>query len=200
MSKISMTLGTIVLVVLGVLAFTVKPMHYHHQKESHDIAMVTDEKQLHEWHEFVSPMQKFKVLLPTLPQHAQENVNDPKTHQRKEYDMYVSEKDNGTVFMISLITIGSEGQLNEEALSNVMHDMLTGNPRSKLKNVKMGKYHGYPSLDFSIESEQAIIDGKVFLSGSTLYLLTSASRPEQYSRQEFDYFVNSFELTPKTEK
>src|ERR1700722_19749969 len=50
------------------------------------------------WHEFTAPTGKFKVLFPTLPQHATENVDDPKTNEKHKYDIFVSEKEDGTIF------------------------------------------------------------------------------------------------------
>lgn len=154
-----------------------------------------DETQFHKWHEFSSPTAKFKVQFPTLPQHATDTIDDPKTKELREYDMYVSEKENGTIFMISIIKMmNKDVKIDENALTNVMNDILATSPQSKLKTMQMGTYQAHPSLDFSIENDQVNIDGKAFLDGNTLYLLTSAAKLPNYQKDEFNFFVNSFEL------
>jgi ATP-dependent helicase/DNAse subunit B len=146
------------------------------------------------WHEYTAPSSKFKVLLPVLPQHGQDTVNVPDAPGKREYDLYVSEKDDGTIFMISLIKILNDEKLDENTLTAVMNDILKASPNNKLKIMKMGKYKQYPAIDFSIENDQVNIDGKAFLVGNTLYLLTSVSKMMNYKKQEFEFFVNSFQL------
>lgn len=155
----------------------------------------------HNWHEFSPPSAKFKVLVPTPPQHATEKFEDPKTKENRKYDMYVSEADNGTIFIISQIAMMEPtAKIDQNVLTNVMNDILSANPKSKLKNMQMGKYHENPSLDFSIENDQVNIDGKAFISGNTLFMLTSVAKLANYKKPEFDFFVNSFQLTPESEK
>lgn len=155
-----------------------------------------DTKQIQDWHEFSPASEKFKVSFPVLPQHATESLVDPKTKETRQYDMYVSEKDNGTIFMISLITMleNSQAKINDEVLKNVIDDLVSTNPHSKIKSMKMGSYREYPAMDFSIESDKVNIDGKAFIVGNTLYLLTSVAKVEDYKSSEFDYFMNSFQL------
>ena len=148
------------------------------------------------WHEFKSPAEQFKVLLPTLPQHATDKIVDPKTKEPLQYDMFVSEEENGTLYMISIITMmeGTETTIDENLLTTVMNDMLASTPEGKLKKMKMGKHKDHSSIDFSIENGQVIIDGKAFLVDQTLFALTSVAKKEAYQKQKFDFFVNSFQL------
>ena len=159
-------------------------------------AQKSAELELQNWHEFSPPNGKFKVLLPTLPQHANEKLEDPKTKEPRQYEMYVSEKDNGTIFMISMITMldNRNAQINEDILKKVINDLLATNPDSKVKKMDMGSYHEHPAMDFSIENGPVNIDGKAFIIGNTLFLLTSAAKHENYQLKEFDFFVNSFRL------
>lgn len=160
------------------------------------VAQKQPEPEFQNWHEFTPPNGKFKVLLPTLPQHANEKLEDPKTKEPRQYEMYVSEKDNGTIFMISMITMldNKNAQINEDILKKVINDLLATNPDSKVKKMDMGSYREHPAMDFSIENGPVNIDGKAFIMGNTLFLLTSAAKHENYQHQEFDFFINSFQL------
>lgn len=156
---------------------------------------------LQNWHEFTAPGNQFKVLFPTLPQQANEQLKDPKTKGSRQYEMFVSEKDNGTIFMINIITLLEKppADSDEKILSGIMNEMVSSSPQSKLKNMKMGRYRNFPALDFSIENQELTIDGKVFVEGNTLYLLSSIAKAATYQPEEFEFFVNSFQLLPKTD-
>lgn len=148
------------------------------------------------WHEFAAPDNKFKVLLPVLPQHATENVNDPLSKGKRKYDMYVSEEDDGTVFMISSISHpeAKNATDKEMLLKQLMADMSNSNPKNKLLNSKTGVYQGYQSLDFSISNDEVHIDARAFVVDNSLIVLSSISKLQNYNPQEFAFFANSFEL------
>lgn len=187
------------IVVAGFLLFQYieKPSKYLSQTLTTDAFPISRNNGVQSWHEFTPPSNKFKVMFPTLPQHATSKLNEPKTNEPRQYDMYVSEKDNGTIFMISIITIlqHSNGYaINEKALTSVINDILANNPNGKIKTMELGSYKEYPAIDFSIENDKVNIDGKAFIVGNTLYLLTSAANMDHYQRSEFDFFLKSFQL------
>lgn len=196
MSRTGLLIGLAVIAIVGLLAARFGSTSLQTLTEKPAQAKVETEFQ--DWKEFTPPNSKFKVLLPSLPQHATEKLNDPKTQEPRQYDMYVSEKDNGTLFMISQITMLDTPnlKLDETTLSNIMNEILATNPKGKLKKMEMGKFHELPAIDFSIENDQANIDGKAFLMDNILFLLTSVSKLGNYNKSEFDFFVNSFQLTP----
>lgn len=156
-----------------------------------------DNMQFQDWHEFSAPSGEFKVMFPSLPQHAAEIINDPNTNESRKYDMYVAQKSDGTIFMISLIKLmgNAPKTLDEGMLPKVINDMMEASPNNKLKKMQMGKYKEFPSIDFSYENEQVNVDGKAFIWGNTLFLLTSVANLHDYSRPEFDFYINSFQLS-----
>lgn len=156
---------------------------------------------VHNWHEYTSPASEFKVLFPTLPQHATENTNDPKTNITRQYDVYVSEKDDGTLYMISRISLPDSAykEPEETILGNVLNEMMEASSESQLKSKKMVQYRGKPSVDFNIENGDLNVDGKAFLTDHTLYILSSVAKQSNHKVSEFDFFVNSFQLLEKPE-
>lgn len=195
MSKIWWIIGLVALAMAGFLFFNYS-RDFASTALSHPELKEYAESQFQNWHEFSAPLAKFKVLVPVLPQHGTDTLNDPKTQETRKYDIYVSEKDDGTIFMISMITMmNGEAKLDKNTLTTVMNDILAASPNNKLKIMKMGTYKQYPALDFSIENDQVNIDGKAFLVGNTLYLLTSVAKIINYKKQEFEFFVNSFQLS-----
>lgn len=160
------------------------------------------------WHEFKAS-DKFRVSMPTLPQHATEKQAAHLTGTSQEgqagmvdriYDMYVSEEANGTIFMISLITDAGnqKTKLDASILTHIMSEITAHSPSSKVNKMEMGKYKDFPAMDFSVTNADVNIDGKAFTDGNTLYVLTSVAKSQNYNPAEFDYFVRSFELlTPQ---
>lgn len=153
------------------------------------------------WREFSAPKGKFKVLLPTLPQHAVDNVKEAQHAKTRKYEMYVSEKNDGTIFMISLITFSDPKatQDKEKLMRAMMQDMLASNPKNELKQVNSGKYKGFDSLDYSFANQDTQVDAKTFLVDNTLYMLTRAAKLQNYNTEEFEFFINSFDLPKKTQ-
>lgn len=157
----------------------------------------TSEKGFENWHEFASPKGDFKVLLPVLPQHATDKITDPKTKEQRKYDMFVSAKDDGTVFMISMITFPAKIEpVNvESTLTSVVNDMLARNKENKLKMMQGGKFRDNDALDFSIENTDVSVTGKAFIKHDILYILSELTKDGKFNQTEFDFFVNSFDVS-----
>lgn len=155
-----------------------------------------------DWHNFKAPTGKFSVRLPVLPQHATQTVVDPKTKESRFYDMYVAQTEDNRVFMISLITFSGDGKETSEILQKtIVNDMLASNPKNQLRSMRVGDFHNFKSLDFSIENPDMTLVGKTFMNGPTLYLLTTIFNAHNFNAQDFDYFTDSFKLlTPEESK
>lgn len=153
------------------------------------------------WYEFSAPNGKFKVQLPILPQQATENISDKNTGETRKYDMYVAEKQDGTIFMISLITFQNltDNFDKDKLMRTMMNDMLESNPNNELHSVEMGKYKGLDSLDFSFGNAEMTIDAKTFIVDDTLYVLTRILKSQDHDPNEFNFFINSFDLSSETQ-
>lgn len=150
------------------------------------------------WHDYNAPDGHFKVSLPSLPHHAQENRTDPETKENRDYEIYVSQKDNGTVYSISAISFNDKknSELNDDFLQNVTTGLLTSNPTNIVKSTKLIQFGKGKSYDFQLENGDAVIYGKAFFDNKTLYVLTATAKSSAFNPQEFDYFVQSFQLLP----
>lgn len=148
------------------------------------------------WQEFTAPGEKFRVLLPTLPQHAVDKVKSASENLERKYDMYVAEKSDGSVFMINLITFlnPQESKDPEKLLRSMMEDMLASNKDNQLIQMNATQYLNHPALDYSYENKDTRVDAKTFVDKQTLYMLSRVVKRSNYNKEEFDFFVNSFEL------
>jgi hypothetical protein len=152
-----------------------------------------------EWMEFVPESKKFKVLFPAYPQNAKESVTIPNTDKKRRYDMFVSQKLNNTIFMISQITYPADynasdiqGQLHE-----IVEELVRGNVGNTLKSIEDTTFLNYPALDFQITNKEYSVAGKCFMKDKTIYLFTYIARHSDYNLEEYHYFIDSFKLTDK---
>ena len=143
------------------------------------------------WVEFTPRSEKFSALFPVTPQHATENQGE------REYDMYASEKEDGTLFMISLINFKKpiDASHHEVVLNSIMEDLLSTNPANELKSSASGTFENRKSLDFTIENKELIIVGKAFMDEQTLYVLTYISKIKNFDKSEVDMFMHPFPFT-----
>lgn len=148
-----------------------------------------------DWRAFTSENGSFEVLLPTVPQRAEDTIQDPNSGEQRKYEMYVAKKGNGSIFMISLITYPGKSELPvEKILESVKDEMVHAHPGNRLISSELTKLNGHDAIDFSIENPEAHIDGSAFLIDRTLYLLTHVANKDSYDRAEFKHFAQSFKV------
>ncbi len=186
----------IYLVILGVLLAVFLTTYY--AKDSYELLPVNttlneDPEPINKaWFQYDSPRGEFTVSMPLLPQTATQDIQDPKTAEIKHYEMYVAQTEDGTIYMISLITMPN--QPDQDTLTKIMNDMVSANKGNKLSSSKVGLYKGMPSLDFTIDKDQHIIEAREFINGNTIYLLSTISKNEYKTKSHFNYFINSFKF------
>lgn len=151
---------------------------------------------LHEWREFTSDTGRFKVLLPTLPQHVTDMFVDPKSREQRKYETFVAAGDNGAAFMISAITFPNnlDAENSEETLKSAVADMLARNKDNKLNKMESGKFRNQRAVDFSLSNGELLIVGKVFSHNNLLYILSMINKDASFNPKELDFFVNSFDF------
>lgn len=193
MQKVIVYGGLLMFLVLSLLGI-------YYIKDSFKILQVNtspnwSEMRFHDWHEYTSPNERFKVLLPALPQHLEENVKDPRTNEVRHYDMYVAEKQNGTTFLISLISFppGSDAQAQKNLVKTFITDMAATNQKNELKEMSPVQYEHQEATFFQIINDQLSINGIAFTKENTLYVLSTVFKKENSNNLEWEFFINSFD-------
>lgn len=152
--------------------------------------------QFAEWREYEPDTKRFKVMLPDPPQYAKESVEIPKTNKYRRYEMYVSEKLNGNIFMISLITYpeGVDISDKDDLLQQIVEEMMESKKNNKLNKNEKTTFEGHPAVDFNITNEKFNVEGKTILVDRTVYLLTYIAKIPDFILVEYEYFIKSFEI------
>ena len=150
------------------------------------------------WNDFTAPQGKFRIMMPGLPHHATETIEDNETHEKRLYDFFLASKNDGTIYAVNTIAFPEKkGPYNEEFLRNFLQQMLTSNSMNKVKSMEVKPYHNHQALEFKVENAEVTIDGKAFFDDNTLYILSTTARNDLHNSQEFENFTNSFELGAK---
>lgn len=181
-----------VLTIIMVLALTVAGyliLSSRDQGETNEILSSADSS----WRSFTADNGSFTVSLPSLPQQAEDTISDPATGEPRLYTMYVAKQNNGSIFMISVISYKTK-QLSQAILESVKNEMIASHPGNRLLSSANTSFLEHDAVDFSIENPDAHIEGRAFLVDSTLYLLTHVASKEDYKEEEFTRFVHSFQL------
>lgn len=155
-----------------------------------------DVPQFAEWRAYEPQTKRFKVLLPDPPQYAKESVAIPKTDKFRRYEMYISEKLNGTIFLISLITYPEDLKLGDkdDLLLEIIDEMVASKRDNRLQKKENSTFHSYPAIDYRIANAEFNVAGKVVLVDKTVYLLNYISKKEDFSEADYEHFINSFEF------
>lgn len=151
------------------------------------------------WRDYQAPGGKFRVMLPTTPQRAEQTTRDPRTKELRHYDMYVAQENDGSTYMISIIKFPENKQSPEEIQKTIVNDLMAANPANQLKNMKVGQFKQFKTLDFEISNPDTTINGMTFMEGNTLYLLGTIARNSALNPAEYQYFIKSFDLSGKQE-
>jgi len=151
-----------------------------------------------DWRLFEPASKDFKVDLPAIPQSAKQTVVIPNTDKKRRYEMYASEKMNGSLFMVNLITYPNDIDTSnhEEIIRGMMDELMLGNPDNHLANFEKTEFKNHEAFNFNIQNEQYDIQGKAFMVEKVLYLLFYASHQGNFNKADFQHFLDSFSLNP----
>lgn len=192
MTKFILIAFTILSLVFGFLAVT-------YIKDSYQLLPISASKQLTpgrfaNWLSYSAPSGKFSISFPAPPQNATQTVKDPKSDLLRNYDMYVSETEDGSIYMVSLIQFPKAEETPEILQKTIISDLVAASPTNQLKSMSAGTYNKIPTVDFVIENPERIVKGRSFFEGNTLYLISTIAKVGNFAPADYDYFIKSFDL------
>ena len=148
------------------------------------------------WREFQSDSGQFSVEFPSYPQHVSEKYALADSGLILEYDVYVVEEEDGTIYMMSLIKYPEQVDTSDEQaiLIGLKDEMLEANPTNELISLDGVEVAGCEAIEFAIENDEAFINSQALMAGKTLYLLSVIDRADQFVEKDYSHYTNSFEL------
>lgn len=153
-----------------------------------------------QWKPFIAQSNRFKVSFPITPQYARELTPIPLSDEKRIYEIYAAEDVNGSTFMISIITYPATVDTSDKdsMLRGIIDELVKSNPANKLVQLQEDTYGTHPALQFRLESNEFEVQGKTFLIDKTLYLLSYIYRTDDFIEEDYQRFINSFILNPRS--
>jgi hypothetical protein len=149
-----------------------------------------------EWRDFHSPAGRCRVKFPSNPEHVSQKLTTPEIGYDMRYDAYISALDKQTVFMLLVAQYPeyvdqTYAQLSLEAFLN---GILTYNPDNQLIFADLLLVNGHEALDFFIRAGGVYFKGRALMVKNSLYLIAMECDVQIYDEQNYNQFVNSFQL------
>ncbi len=160
----------------------------------HDDQIVAAPAEKSVWKLFKPKNGRFEVLMPQVPQHAEET--HPNGKDVTKYDVYLAQDHEGSVYMISLTEYPPNYDMGniEDVLEAVKNGAVGSNSKNEVKMVEKSTFLNLPSLDFLLENPDSGIRSKVIVDNKTLIVLTAMNRDPAALEKDFNNFVGSFVL------
>lgn len=175
-------------------------MQSKNEDPSYELAFDSDS--IKTWKKFEPISGKFSIMFPSIPQHAIDEVNVPKTNIKRQYEIFVAEELDGTVYMINLITYPPGFNLSnpQELLHNVIKESIANNVNNHIIEIKDSKQDDRDIVSFHAENNDFQIKGESFLIGSTVYLLSYTATKDLFNDEEYKHFAASLIINEDEKK
>ena len=153
------------------------------------------------WKSFTPRSQLFQVLLPSTPQYGKESIAIPNSDQKRRYDMYLSEKVDGTLFLISVISYPSAYDISShDTLRQLIEELRNNNQQAKMNQFSQTTLQGYRAIEFDFENQTFETAGMAIRDDHVVYMLTYTTQKENFDDEEFEHFIHSFKILKQHEE
>ena len=180
----------ILIICLAILGLGLYYFYLHAQKEKGEIDNFAT------WKKFIPQSGLFEVLLPDQPQYGKDFVNIPNSNEKRRYDMYASEKIDGTLFFVTVITYPPEvdtSSSNDILLQNI-DELIQNKSDNHLTKFLHNIFEQHQALDFSFENHKFHVEGKALQDDHIVYVLVYITPKGDFDPEEYQHFVNSFKI------
>lgn len=183
MKKLAIIL--ICLVIIGIGAYY-----------AYDAWEVEEQNNFSTWKKFVPRSKLFEIHLPNSPQYGKDYVQIPNSDKKRRYDIYASEKLDGTLFLISVITYPPEYDTSSsfDILRQNIDELMHQKGDNRLNDIWQNTFQKDNSLDFSFENKDFRVQGRAIHDDHIVYLLSYIVKKDNFDEDEFNYFIDSFKI------
>jgi hypothetical protein len=150
------------------------------------------------WKKFHSVPGKCIVAFPEVPEHVKQTMKLEEDEYDMQYDVYVAtELNKQAVFMVLIAQYPPyvNESCSELSLECFLNGVLMQHPNNQLVFADLVDVQGHKGMDFFIKTKGMFFKGRAVMAGSNLYLVAMECEEGHYQEQQFQYFINSFELT-----
>lgn len=149
------------------------------------------------WKQFTSTKSGFNIDLPSSPEHIEQSIEIPQTNLSIEYNTYLSEPNESTVYVVSVWDYPKEIDMSDpkQNLQDGFGGMLSALPNAKVEFMELEKTQGFDSLEFLVRSDDIFFRGKLVLVYHTLYQVFTVYREGVEMEGDYKKFIESLNFT-----
>ncbi len=155
------------------------------------------------WVEVQDEKGLFKALFPSKPHYKFEEMPIPNTEFNLKNEQYIAGNEKKAVLILLIFYpqqfIKSHLINEEEIVNKIVKNQAAKDPKAKIV-LNPIQYKNHQAYSFRITTDKNIMAGVMFLINNIAYNLTYVESVDSFSEDDFQYFLNHFELTPTGEK
>lgn len=140
------------------------------------------------WERFTSEEGRFSVLMPGRPEHERKNIRSKTGSPVVINSDMVDLKSRAYMVMIS------DYVDTNITLEGAIDGILSASPGYTILERRHDPFAGYPGRYLEIKTSGFHAIYRLFVVGNRLYQIGYIAELDEFSRERYDYFVNSFRL------
>lgn len=159
-------------------------------------------KYISTWKNFTPKSKLFEISLPNPPQYGKDFVEIPNSDKKRRYDLYASEKVDGTLFLVTVITYPFDHEIESsiDILDQNIQELMHSKENSQLNKLFQNVLDDRNYMDFNFESNGYSIEGRSIHDDHMVYMLTYISKKENVDEDEYEHFIHSFKILKSSEE
>jgi hypothetical protein len=150
------------------------------------------------WKEVYARTGDCRISFPSLPQMFQQTLKLNEEGHHLVYDIYLAPYLDRGVCVLLVAQYPSPVPAGQEVagLEGLLKGIVGHHPDNKLVFGEMVKTHGFPTLNFLVQSGKNYFRGQALMVGNKLYMIAMEGRQQQFEESTFKKFLESFHLLP----
>ncbi len=201
----SMTLCAFFLINSTLSAHAANDEYNTNQREEYTPTATQEQKNNNKWIEVQDTNGLFKALFPSKPNMTANSLPIPNTDLTIKQENYLAENSEGAGALISLIFFPPDQQIiksldKEKLLKQMVKEVVEkADERAEMTSLTKTQFKNYSAFNFSFTIPQQRFKGMIFMVQNTVFLVLLSNQKEDFSEQEYEYFINHFQLSSKVE-
>ena len=143
------------------------------------------------WVKFTSPLGRFSVLMPEIPEDKAETVDS--AHGPYTTHLFIV-RDTTSVYLIGWVDYDPSFNFNRQAELEANRDNFVKGIQATLVSTRPAVFDGYNGLEFTAETADRVFKSRVFLVGRRPYQLVIGSPKGQDDTAMTERFFSSFKV------
>ena len=152
------------------------------------------------WETFTSEKNGFSIDFPAKPEHVSQTIDIPKTDMVIQYDTFISEPNENSIYVVSVWEYPESLDLSEpyQDLETGFQGMISALPGSEVVKKDKVDVAGNDALEFIVKNDEIFFQGKLLVVDNTLYqIFVVYKEDDKEMDSNYKRFIESFELLKK---